>query len=198
MKRLALTLVIVFDVAFASVTATATPIHLVWSSTGSGSIAGSPFTNKEFSVHAVGDTDAVTKLDGIDELTPQLTSVSISGVGTYPFSNPTRIFAEFTTAGIELVRFGADIITVRNIPSIAAWSIKSNFGPVTSAGRFFNSQLNTPAGVLTFQTNLSATVTFSADIPEPNTIPILTAAVVGMLYWGRRLTRRENNFPATH
>ena len=165
---------------------------------GSGSIGGVPFANASFSITEVADTSSRLPFTGgffIDDISA---TISISGLGLFHFTTPTRTFVNnnldlvgFSRAGIS----GTDLFNGPTHSVFASWDMLSAIGPVTGPGRLLAwsfSPVATDGGTLLFN-NSTPNATFQATvIPEPSTLALVLVGLA--ITWSKRLEpiRRSN------
>ena len=150
----------------------ASPITLSFSSTGTGSVGATNFTDAAFTITALGDTANVASCGGAClYLDHSSASIDIDGVGLFSFVTATRTFdnaglAGFSRAGIG----GADLIYSVSSVSLNGWAINTSIGPITGVGSLLQwsiSPVVTSGGTLVFDGG-HPTVTFQAStVPEP-------------------------------
>jgi uncharacterized repeat protein (TIGR03803 family) len=155
----------------------AVPITFTHSSTGSGTIGTTPFSNAAFTIVGVGDTDDImTDSHGI-YIDDSEAFITIEGLGAFKFTSGTRTFLNqaipevgFSAAGAS----GVDLLDGPSNSAFATWNMQTAIGPISGAGRLFNQSpaLETSGGVLLFNAG-PTTVTFRAAINGPKT-PVLT------------------------
>jgi hypothetical protein len=155
--------------------ASALPIEMTITATGSGTIGASSFTDASFTLHLDGDTaDRRTVLDpDIDDIPLTSASIEIAGVGTAQFTIPTRVFVarggppSAAAAGFAL-ESGNDILDIDN-PAFDTWDMTTSIGPASNANLYPLFQavdLPTTLGELDFSAYSNGTFT-AAVMPEP-------------------------------
>lgn len=167
-----------------SLSAHAVPIVFVHTGAGSGSLAGTPFTDASFTITSVGDTaDRQSFAAGyfIDHIS---SSIDISGVGVLTFLTPTRTFVNvmpqvgFSRAGAS----GQDLYNGPTDAAFAGWDMTTSIGTVTgliTLLQWGSSPVSTSAGVLLFADG-TQTGTFTATVPEPGTLALAAIALLGI------------------
>lgn len=171
---------------------------------GSGSIAGNPFSDVDFTVTATGDTANRQSLLGFAYFIDNDTaSINISGIGDYTFSTATRFFVNnannyvgFSHAG----SLGADLFANQNA-AFASWDMLSSIGPVTGTGvtlQWDFSPVVTSGGILLFADDYSATDTrtFQAvlsAVPEPEIYAMLLIGLGFLGFVARRQVYSSSN-----
>ena len=124
-------------------------------------------------------------------------SITINGLGTYQFLEPTYVFVNNMN---EIAGFGQNNVDLFDGPttaSFANWNMLSSIGPLSGLGtltQWTSHPVLTTGGTLTFQHETNST-TFQATItptPEPSTLVLLIASVFGLLAcaWRRRRARQ--------
>jgi hypothetical protein len=193
MNRIAIRAVLVSVFCTLASAASAVPITFIHQGVGSGTLAGTPFSTRDFTIFGHGDTSQrVAFASGyfIDHTSAQ---IEILGVGLFTFTTPTRTFvnnigpsAGFSRAGLN----GLDLFDLdRPEASVfAAWDMTTAIGPVSGTG--FLTQWDTPVttsgGVLFFNPNSTVPAIFTAVIPEPGGATLLITALVTGLCRRRR------------
>jgi hypothetical protein len=152
--------------------ADAVVISYHFSGTGSGSVAGVPFSDAAFSIEAVGDTDDVYLLGTTAAVVDSLIGViSIEGFGVGSLAEAATVFTNQVTevAGVATLSSG-DIISLQNVAGMGldSYDMVSSFGPLTSTEPFFNQfvDVGSSFGLITFSNMDSATFTATV-VPEP-------------------------------
>lgn len=165
---------------------------------GSGSIGSIEFSERAFTLTAVGDTSTRVTLNpnafgyAIDHVSAAIT---ISGVGNFTLVSPTRTFVNNEYSLVGLARAGAtqsDLFNGPTNPSLGSWNMLSSIGPVNGSGfllQWDNFPLvMTDGGILNFQSG-STVVTFQAVVvPEPGCAALLIIGVGAGVRFRRRLT----------
>ena len=176
--------------------ANAAMITFIHTGIGSGTLDGVPFSNAQFSITAVGDTDNLSQVfSHFSSIAHASASITIQGIGTIDFVTPTATavnnnlqiaaFARDLGGGIisDLGYFGRDA-------ALGAWDMLTSIGPVNGDGDLLQWSLSpvvTSAGVLVFASAQDAGGTFQAIVvPAPASIGVLTLG--GMI-----VTRRHRD-----
>jgi len=173
---------------------------LTHTGTGSGQIGATSFTNATFTISDTVDTAnrQVIPSGGGFFIDDSSASIAITGVGTYPFSSPTRTFVNnsVTSVGFSRAGFGgSDLFDGPGDPAFSTWDLLTGIGPITGTGTLMqwgssNGTINTSGGVLTFSNGGSATTFTAVAVPEP----AACAAIAGLIVlagasWHRRRPR---------
>jgi len=164
----------------------ATPITYSFTGTGTGVIGGTAFADAPFQFILNADTTqvALEPMRGAIGIMDLLGRFTIDGVGTVTFTRPTFVFGG---NGRDLIRFGDD--TVGNYIAIfddtlglAAYDLRSNFGPITSHNDNLDQfhDIPTDRGLLTYSVMSPVTFrsTVDATVPEPALVLLMGAGLV--------------------
>ena len=181
--------------AASSYAATITMTH---TGVGSGQIGSTSFTNAAFTITDIADTTNRQLIGTAYFINDNSASIAITGLGTFNFTTATRTYV---SNGGQIVGFsrsgsaGADLFSGPQSTLFTTWDMLSSIGPVSGTGSLFQwalSQVNTNAGVLTFNDGSSNTV-FTAGIggttvPEPSSLISIGTSLIGLagLAWRRR------------
>jgi len=171
-----------------SAVATAAPVKIVQTGSGSGTLAAVPFPSSNFTITALADTsNRAAHSQGwyIDDTSA---SIAIDGLGTLDFLTGTRMFVNnaytivgFSRAGL----YGADLFNGPTSAVFSTWDMLTPIGPIAGEGRLMqwtSSPVNTSGGILVFNDGIS-NATFVA-IPEPATLALF--GVLGIMLLRRR------------
>jgi hypothetical protein len=178
-------------------------LNITHSSIGSGSIGALSFTNASVTISELADTSCRVELTtpnvsgfSIDDLSATIT---ISGLGLFHFTSPTRTFVNNTFGIVGFSRTGANMADLLDGPTAGAffdWEMLGSVGPITGDGEFVQwtgpglPPVTTDAGVLIFN-DASPDVTFEVTVvPEPATAALLTSFLIGL---GMRSCARGRN-----
>jgi hypothetical protein len=170
-----------------SISASATPITYTQSTTATGSLGGTPFTNALVTLSLVSDTTNVFAGGPL----------IINFVGTFSLNIAGFAPATFTQAGMEVIELPAfDLISIGNgsFGSVLAttdgafgtYDLKSGIGPITGPNSpGINFPWATTAGSF-IMTSASDVATFTATVPEPVTLSLFGAGLAGAVAMRRR------------
>jgi hypothetical protein len=165
----------------------AAPITFIHSGMGSGTLDGVAFTNANFTIVALGDTDdrqAIPQGFFIDHLSA---SISISGVGLFSFVTGTRTFINdssntpgFSRAGVG----GADLFNGPADLAFDGWDMLTSIVPIFGLMGLLQwtlADVVTSGGVLVFndqnvQGSFEAIV--GQAVPEPGTLLLAGLALL--------------------
>ena len=162
----------------------ADPVTFTHQGTGSGSIAGTPFSTTSFTITAVGDTLNRMSFPGGFFINHTSASISIAGVGTFTFTTPTRTFVNNTSQIVGFSRAGAtglDLFNGPTNPAFSTYNMLTSIGPVAGTGELLQwttMPVLTSGGQLVFN-NGTTPATFTAvvggatAIPEPASLTLL-------------------------
>lgn len=186
-KRLLALLALLVTLPFS---ASATGITYTYSGTASGSLGATAFSNAEFVITALADTDNIGPWCCSDlHNTHSTASISIGGLGTSVFLDATHTWmAEGCCMGFG---FNDDnnLITLFT-PAVAdvGYTLDTAFSPVTddtasTQGQFTN--VGTTGGSLTISS--LGPVTFQASlVPEPSAYALMMVGLLGVAAAARR------------
>lgn len=153
-----------------------------------GTLDGVPFSNAEYVIHAVGDTDdreAFTVGDGW-LIEHQSASITIDGFGTFNIAQPTQTFVnnglDPTYGGVGVSYndpFGTSWIDSTADSTLLTWDMTTSIGPITAqvgGTQFFADPLMTSGGLLDFAAMGAGRIyTFTAVVPGPGGFILLAA-----------------------
>ncbi len=185
----------------------ANQLTITYSSTDSGTIGGTPFTNAAFTITEHLDTANRQAFNqgGSTGFTiaDQSASISIAGVGTFSVLTPTGSFvnntfgsAGFSTEGTGIN--GHDLVVLGN-SAFATWDMTTSLGPLTDQNfdaviqQWSLTPFQTSGGTLVLEsqeqvfTANAPTVTFQAvATPEPNFTMLTGVCLIGLVWRFRR------------
>ena len=174
--------------------ANAVEINYVFQGTGTGDLGGVQFTNAAFTMTVTGDTASVQdEGGGLFVSQASSTVIDIQGFNEATFTIPTQMFDNQPGSVLGLSRSPdmADLLDLFD-NAFATYDLKSSLNPVVVSDPFFgqfgcqNGCVGTDQGNLTF-TDMSA-ITFSATtVPEPSTLVMMGAGVLGLAARLRRM-----------
>jgi hypothetical protein len=186
-------LIIAFVIAISSApVCNALPITLVHQGVGSGTLGGISFTETPFVITALANTaDRVFYGHGVIELKHKSTNVAIDGLGSFSFITSSSTLVDLNNANVGFAEYGlfkAQLIFGPSDPAFTTWYLDTSIGPYSSVGEIAQWEygtMNTSGGVLIFEENGFANLTFSAMIPEPNSI-CLVGCLLPLAFHRRR------------
>ncbi len=149
--------------------AAAQQITLTHQASGSGAIAGVPFSSSCFLITATAEVSNAQSLGLGWSLDHTTAEIDITGVGVFQFVSQTRTFVNNSAQIVGFSRGGTsgnDLLNGPNDASLATWDMLTTVAPITGAGsliQWSGGDILVDAGVLNMDTS-SPQVTFSADL----------------------------------
>lgn len=142
--------------------------------TGTGSLNGVAFSNKSFTVQAIGNNSTISDPNSsIRWITAPSATLSIDGFAPANFTGGVKLFR--TTSGFSgLTNSGGANILALTDPALASWDIVSNVGPVyESVAANVNQWVNvgTSLGPTTFTSITNVTFSAGGSNPEAPAVP---------------------------
>lgn len=188
-KRLAWLTAFLLSATFAA------PITIIYTSSGSGSIGSTTFTNATFTITELLDTANRQSFLGGYSVDDTSASIAIAGVGTFNFTTTTRSFvnnlislAGFSRGGVN----GSDLLYASANAVLGTWDLTTSIGPITGTGQLLQwatPTISTSGGTLTFSNNRTTT-TFQATVgtatPEPSAVSLAWLGLAGISWMIRR------------
>jgi hypothetical protein len=184
--------------AFYVSTTAAAPITFIHMGSGSGSLNGVPFDVSNFTITATGDTsDRITWTVGLYEIPHDTATITIDGLGTLTFLEPTKTFASNEASGVGFGR-GSDLFDGPMNPALATWDMLTSIGPVSGnngALMQWGTGVATSGGALVFNDDFTwdpsgwdipstfQAIVGTATVPAPGVVLLgaLGAGLVGCL-----------------
>ncbi len=195
MKKIGALLGLAF-VLFAGVNiANASPISYIFQGTGAGHLGNSPFDNALFTITVNADTDNVQDQGGgLFVNVGTSAQIVIQGLNPATFLIPVQLFDNqpVGVAGLSRAPDAADLIDLVD-PAFNNYDLKGDFGPVFIPFPLFgqfNCQfgcVSTTEGDLDFISMTDLTFSATTGVPEPSTLVLMGAGVLGL---GERLRRK--------
>jgi len=178
-------------------------LNITESTIGSGSIGAFSFNNASITISGLADTSSRVGLTtpGISGFSIENISatITISGLGLFHFTSPTRTFVNNTLQVVGLSRGGGSLVDLLDGPTggpFLSWDMLDSVGPITGPGQLVQwtgtglPPVTTDAGVLIFN-DASPNVTFQVTlVPEPSSATLLTLSLVALAI--KRRGRRSN------
>jgi hypothetical protein len=188
------------------------PITYTFNTTGTGTLAGTPFANAPITVTSVADTSEVvvsgSSPDFVYDIYPAITTIDVGGFAPATFTDPT--FWEDPNGSGDII-FGI-VDTQAGVAScnschallgftalftgLESYNLEASFGPVSSPLDFETSFFNTFDNISTSDGSLSLVasndtfVATAAASPEPESVVLAGLALAGMIAACR--ARRRN------
>ena len=164
------------------------PIIFTHTGTGTGTIGTVAFTNAAFTITDVGDTvnrGPIPNGSGF-YIIDISASISISGVGDFSFTSPTRTFVNNATATVGFSQagsvpgYGHDLFDGPSNAQFSSWDMLSSIGPINGATQLlqwdFSPTVMTNGGTLRFNSQNNVAGSFKATVmpvPEPSSAVLL-------------------------
>ncbi len=192
-----------------SLAASAAPINYTLTTTASGTLGASSFTDAMVTVTLTGDTSNVTPGTGLITgalVNPGTATVSIFGLGTATFTDSIGILSTFNGTAVFLGGSGSGVligqfigplnnptditgILVQEGPVFFGYDLRGSLGPVSSRGGSSAPDpfavFPTTGGILNFTAPPfdTGTTTFTAVVatPEPGTLAFLGSGLLTLL-----------------
>lgn len=181
----------VISLAFVS-SSFATPITLIHSGIGSGTIDGKAFNYAAFTITATGDTDnrELSSSGVAFSLQHDSSTIEIAGEGIITIIQDTRTFVNFGTYQPALVGYsnaypdGGDLFAGPRNSAFDSWDMLSSVGPVTGEGyialSFEYYPIETDAGLLMFEARDTFATFQAIVVPEPGTALLLLCGLLAL------------------
>jgi PEP-CTERM motif-containing protein len=179
MKR---TCQVILVVALLACDALANTITFTDSAIATGTIGSSSFTDAAFTIRGIADTSNVVSLGGnLFFVNLAKATISISGVGTFQFTTPTRFFVDGSFVGFS--RAGAMGLDLMNGPTgPTPWNMQTSYGPITGNGgilQWTTTPVLTDGGKIVLN-DAAVEITFRAVVPEPASVLLLASGLAGI------------------
>lgn len=154
------------------------------SSTGTGMIGATSFTDAAFTITGIGNTTNVSHFSAGLFINLLSASISISGVGNFQFTTPTRFFVSGTLVGFSRAgASGLDLLNGPKNPIFTTWNMQTSIGPVSGYGGILQWSLSpvvTSGGILVFK-DAAVNITFKAAVvPELGSIILCGTGFTGI------------------
>ncbi|MFN8640517.1 MAG: hypothetical protein U0802_02195 [Candidatus Binatia bacterium] len=151
----------------AAAPARATPITYRLSGTGSGTVAGTPFTEAAYVIRAVGDTGDVVVFNAFPiphtlVQVPVTVTMEIDGVGMAALSGDGLLVNASEGASLALFVSAPSAMLRAADFGLLGYGMQSSFGPLVLAGPPFLSQVAQPSDLGAIILDSSSAVTFEA------------------------------------
>jgi hypothetical protein len=167
-------------------------LNITHSTIGSGTVGALSFTNASITISELADPSSRVGLTtpnvsgfSIQDLSA---TISISGLGLFHFTSPTRTFVNNTFGVVGFSRSGANLSDLLDGPTAAPffdWDMLGPVGPITGPGQFVQwtgtglPPITTDIGILIFN-DASPSVTFQVTlVPEPSSAAFLSLFLIG-------------------
>lgn len=177
--------------------AQAEPVTLTFTGSGSGTLGGTTFTDKSFTITAIADNDGV----GLSRyMEHQSATIMFNGMGIFDFITDTRTWHDRSDkvgfSRSSITESGYDLFSLSGISGTPfnGWNWDSDLGPITAAGRLFQwgpstiySAIETTGGILSFDFGRDISSTFQATVgsandavPEPGALLLFGTGLAGL------------------
>jgi hypothetical protein len=155
--------------------ALAAPITITFEGIGSGTFAGTSFSDQFFIIEILAETeDAYAPLPGVVALPGNSTTVIVSGFGLANVTSQTAFFVSNAGGGVGWMNTdsGLDVLDMACDIDCSTWDGTTSFGPVTDPGPSLNGvDVGTDQGALNLSMSFLG-LTMRADVAEtPPALP---------------------------
>jgi hypothetical protein len=194
MRKFFMCTFLIFLIVSASNTLAA-PITFTHSGTGSGSLAGSPFSNASFTITSEADTDNRLNFLNYHLYFTEHTSASIwiEGEGTFQFNTGTSTFVNQSSTRVGFSP--AYIVEARDLfqgpanSAFSTWDMLSAIGPYSGNGNLLQWDqypVNTSGGILLFDTATTLASFQAHMVPMPAPVWLLGTGLIGLVGFRRK------------
>ena len=185
-------LLLVLLAALTVMPATAAQITTIFSGYGSGSLDGTPFTDVNFTVTLVGDTDTRVFFGNGYYVENSSTIIDIDGLGSLVFTDPTTTFVNNQNQLAGFSQIGSDLYMGDGGAALDTYDLLTSIGPI-----FINAQLlqwgagiATSGGNLIFSDSSNIEGSFEAivgdPVPEPGSLALFGMGAIAVWVIRRR------------
>jgi hypothetical protein len=177
--------------------ALASPITFTISTSASGTLGGTAFSDNTITFTQVTDTSLIANCGGPGIMCSPIgpgNTVTISGLGTYTINDETYFYDNSSVSGAGFTDAGGDVLDEVD-PAFATYLLQTAIGPIFDT-QVLNSYtgMSTTGGILSYTGNsLDATftaVTGSSSAPEPGSLGLILMGAFGLHAVRSRIVRR--------
>jgi hypothetical protein len=166
--------------------ALAAPITITFEGIGSGTFAGTSFSDQFFIIEILAETeDAYAPIPGVVALPGNSATVFVSGFGLANVTSQTAFFVSNAGGGVGWMNTdsGLDVLDMACDIDCSTWDLTTSFGPISDPAPIVQGEpVETDLGTLILtSTYLGATMTAAVAEPPPPGVPSMGLLGGGVL-----------------